>query len=129
MKDPTFVSIVEQIRANPSLLQVYMKDQRVLQALLVLMGISSKVRDASAMGKEEDEEEDFFDESQAPSEPKANGAPKTNTTETQKSAEQSEPAASTSELELCLVLRVHVSVSSLSLSFFLYLSLYAFFFH
>jgi stress-induced-phosphoprotein 1 len=39
MNDPSFVAKLEQIRANPSLLQMFMSDQRILQCLLALMGL------------------------------------------------------------------------------------------
>lgn len=40
MRDPAFVEKLNQIRANPQLMQAHMGDQRILQALITLMGLS-----------------------------------------------------------------------------------------
>eukprot|EP00048_Salpingoeca_helianthica_P022418 m.18097 g.18097 ORF g.18097 m.18097 type:complete len:585 (-) comp7293_c0_seq1:25-1779(-) len=74
MKDPEFVKRVEAIRANPQLFQLYAQDQRLLQAVLTLMGLGDKIsmadpsKGGAASGKkaadlvvEDDEDDDVED--------------------------------------------------------------------
>ncbi|CAI9093789.1 OLC1v1029366C2 [Oldenlandia corymbosa var. corymbosa] len=53
LKQPDFVKIMQDIQKNPSSLNMYLKDQRVMQALGVLLGLNLNAREGPGGGDAE----------------------------------------------------------------------------
>jgi len=56
MKDPSFVKILSDIKSNPELLKMYINDQRVMQALGVILGINLQTAGGDSSRHDEPEE-------------------------------------------------------------------------
>ncbi|CAN8245262.1 unnamed protein product [Cochlearia groenlandica] len=55
LKQPDFVNMMQEIQRNPSNLNLYLKDQRVMQALGVLLNVQFKTQASDDMEVQEDE--------------------------------------------------------------------------
>jgi len=58
LAQPDYVNMINQIKANPSNLQKYMQDRRIMASMGVLLGIPMDFADPSAFGGEEPMEEE-----------------------------------------------------------------------